>query len=97
MLVVGVCVLVLAPLLLYCARLLLRPRRHLLHLPGPAPLPLLGNALLFAGDHLTFIPVMRSLIGEITALALFTYSHQLDLIQRSTGEHSGCISGGDQI
>ena len=65
MLTVAVCVLMVAPLLLYCARLLLRPRRHLLHLPGPAPLPLLGNALLFAGDHLTFIPVMGSLIGNI--------------------------------
>ena len=36
-------------------------KANLLHIPGPAPLPILGNALLFAGPMENYLPTMASL------------------------------------
>ena len=51
--------------LLYYLNLLIYRKKNLLHVPGPFLIPFLGNAILFAGDHLHFLPVMQKLRGKI--------------------------------
>ena len=48
---------------MYYVYIIINRKYNLLHIPGPCLLPFLGNALLFAGDHLHFLPVMKKLIG----------------------------------
>ena len=50
--------------ILYYMTLLCNRRKTLLHIPGPKLVPIVGNALLFAGDHLHFLPIMKHLIGK---------------------------------
>ena len=65
--------------IIYYVTLLCNRRTNLLHIPGPHLLPIVGNALLFAGDHLHFLPIMKYLIGkknkqEKTILTHFNFS-----------------------
>ena len=50
----------------YYVTLLCNRRKNLLHVPGPQLIPIVGNALLFAGDHLHFLPIMKHLIGKLS-------------------------------
>ena len=52
-------------ILMYYAYIIINRKYNLLHIPGPGLVPILGNALLFAGDHLHFLPVMKQLIGKV--------------------------------
>ena len=54
---------------MYYVYIIIHRKYNLLHIPGPGLVPFLGNALLFAGDHLHFLPVMKQLIGKLAILA----------------------------
>ena len=54
---------------MYYVYIIINRKYNLLHIPGPGLVPFLGNALLFAGDHLHFLPVMKQLIGKLAILA----------------------------
>ena len=38
--------------------------KNLSHVPGPRLIPIVGNALMFTGDHQYFLPTMSSLINQ---------------------------------
>ena len=59
---------------MYYVYIIINRKYNLLHIPGPGLVPLVGNALLFAGDHLHFLPVMKLLIGKfVTSLQCYPY------------------------
>ena len=53
-------ILILIVLILKVLDLLINRKKQLYHIPGPLPLPLVGNALLFANAHENFLPTMKS-------------------------------------
>ena len=60
--------------MIYYLGVIINRRYNLLNIPGPDLVPLLGNAHLFARDHLYFLPVMRQLIGKrYKACILYPY------------------------
>ena len=89
--------------LFYYLNLLIYRKKNLLHVPGPFLVPFLGNAILFAGDHLHFIPVMQKLRGYIlksrnpTKILLFrSLREELPASPWSATQPGGVVSVGVQ-
>nr|QGQ60785.1 CYP4C [Eurytemora pacifica] len=72
-------------------------KKNMLHVPGPTPLPLLGNALLFAGPPETFLPSIRSLVEQYGPIARFHLGSRVNLAVATPEAFEKILSSNKQI